>query len=379
MRLQTVICGSRVLHGRIVSRQTLRLGQGLVGSRPVYRLINIQTVGCLALVALFAGCGSEQSPGPRQAPAPAKPAVEVMETPVPVATEPALEPVAASDPLSLDTAPLATGGVVVEESVDDILAKLNAIKLEDDGGKSLGDPDKVVALMHEGNALISAGRPDAALARYKEALEFAEDGEDSEVFFNMGIAYKAKGELAKAAAEYERALELTPQYAEALNNLGNIRKDQKKYDEAIAHLESSIKVFPGNPKTHNNLGTVYGMKGNVNKAALYFAKAVRLKPSYIDARQNLGQAYQEQGRLDVAEKEFGEVLQITRGMMLRQKKRLEAARVMVDQAKKPGSPLTFEQRNNAGGELDAAEQASRMANAKYQRSLKLLQSVRVRR
>jgi tetratricopeptide (TPR) repeat protein len=281
--------------------------------------------------------------------------------------------------LSLDTAPLATGGVVVEESVDDILAKLNAIKLEDDGGKSLGDPDKVVALMHEGNALISAGRPDAALARYKEALEFAEDGEDSEVFFNMGIAYKAKGELAKAAAEYERALELTPQYAEALNNLGNIRKDQKKYDEAIAHLESSIKVFPGNPKTHNNLGTVYGMKGNVNKAALYFAKAVRLKPSYIDARQNLGQAYQEQGRLDVAEKEFGEVLQITRGMMLRQKKRLEAARVMVDQAKKPGSPLTFEQRNNAGGELDAAEQASRMANAKYQRSLKLLQSVRVRR
>ncbi len=76
--------------------------------------------------------------------------------------------------------------------------------------------------------MISAGRPDAALARYNEALEFAEDGEDSEVFFNMGIAYKAKGELAKAAAEYERALELTPQYAEALNNLGNIRKDQKK-------------------------------------------------------------------------------------------------------------------------------------------------------
>ena len=357
----------------------MRLGRSLVGFQLVCISKKRKTIACIALVALFAGCGSEQSPDPRQAPGPAKPAVEVMETPVPVATEPALEPVTASDPLSLDTAPLATGGVVVEESVDDILAKLNAIKLEDDGGKSLGDPDKVVALMHEGNALISAGRPDAALASYKEALEFAEDGEDSEVFFNMGIAYKAKGELAKAAAEYERALELTPQYAEALNNLGNIRKDQKKYDEAIAHLESSIKVFPGNPKTHNNLGTVYGMKGNVNKAALYFAKAVRLEPSYIDARQNLGQAYQEQGRLDVAEKEFGEVLQITRGIMLRQKKRLEAARVMVDQAKKPGSPLTFEQRNNAGGELDAAEQASRMANAKYQRSLKLLQSVRLMR
>ena len=67
---------------------------------------------------------------------------------MPVATEPALEPVAASDPLSLDTAPLATGGADGEESVDDILAELNAIKLEGDGGKSLGDPDKVVALIH---------------------------------------------------------------------------------------------------------------------------------------------------------------------------------------------------------------------------------------
>jgi len=373
MLLQTVICGSRVLHGRIVSRQTLRLGQGLVGSRPVYRLINIQTVGCLALVALFAGCGSEQSPDPHQAPAPAKPAVEVIETPVPVATEPALEPVAASDPLSLDTVPLATGGVDVEESVDDILAKLNAIKLEGDGGKSLGDPDKVVALMHEGNALISAGRPDAALARYKEALEFAEDGEDSEVFFNMGIAYKAKGELAKAAAEYERALELTPQYAEALNNLGNIRKDQKKYDEAIAHLESSIKVFPGNPKTHNNLGTVYGMKGNVNKAALYFAKAVHLQPTYFEARQNLGIAYMQQGRLDVAEKELSEALKMAMGGMAYEEQRLAAAKVALSSAKTPAK------KNAAQNEISAARQAVKLAAGKYQRGMSFLKTVRAKR
>jgi len=279
-------------------------------------------------------CGAVARPKP--VPAPAKPAVEVPATPVPVATEPALESVAASDPLSLDTAPLADSGADGEESVDDILAELNAIKLEGDGGKSLGDPDKVVALMHEGNVLISAGRPDAALARYNEALEFAEDGEDSEVFFNMGIAYKAKGELAKAAAEYERALELTPQYAEALNNLGNIRKDQKKYDEAIAHLESSIKVFPGNPKTHNNLGTVYAIKGDVNKAALYFAKAAHLQPTYFEARQNLGIAYMQQGRLDVAEKELSEALKMAMGGMAYEKQRPAAAKAALSTVKNSG-------------------------------------------
>jgi Flp pilus assembly protein TadD len=373
MRLQTVIRGSRVLHGTIVSRQMLRLGQGLVGSRSVFRLINRQTVGCLALAALFAGCGAEQSPDPSPSAAPAKPAVEVPATPVPVATEPALEPVAASDPLSLDTAPLATGGADGEESVDDILAELNAIKLEGDGGKSLGDPDKVVALMHEGNVLISAGRPDAALARYNEALEFAEDGEDSEVFFNMGIAYKAKGELAKAAAEYERALELTPQYAEALNNLGNIRKDQKKYDEAIAHLESSIKVFPGNPKTHNNLGTVYAMKGDVNKAELYFAKAVHLQPTYFEARQNLGIAYMQQGRLDVAEKELSEALKMAMGGMAYEKQRLAAAKAALSTAKTPA------EKNAAQDEISAAKQAGKLAAGKYQRGMSFLQNVRAKR
>ena len=164
----------------------LRLGQGLVAFRPVFGFQNNHVAGCVALAVLLAGCGAEQSS------APAKPSVEVPAVPVPepVATEP--EPVAASDPLSLDAAPLAIGGTDGEESVDDILAELNAINLEGEGGKSLGDPDKVVALMHDGNAMLSGGQPDAALAKYNEALKFAEDGEDSEVFFNMGIAYRAK-------------------------------------------------------------------------------------------------------------------------------------------------------------------------------------------
>ena len=352
--------------------------------QPVFNSKKIKAAGCIALAVLLGGCGSEQSVQQSDQASDTISASPVTESPaIPAPKSAATGPVAVNDSLSLeptlDAAPPSFTDTDSEESVDDILAELNAIKLEGESDNPLIDPDKVMALMSEGNALISNGNADAALVKYNEALKFAENGEDPEVFYNMGIAYKVKGEIDKAAAEYERALELAPKYAEALNNLGNIRKDQKQYDEAIRCLELSIEVFPDNPNTYNNLGTVFAMKGNVNKAAVYFIKAVRLQPSYIDARQNLGLAYQQQGRLDVAEKEFSEALQMTMGMKLREEKRLEAARVMVDQAKKPGSPLTFEQRNRAGGELDAAEQASRMVNAKYQRSLKLLQNVRARR
>ena len=70
---------------------------------------------------------------------------------------------------------------------------------------------------------------------------------------------------------------------------------------------------------------------------------------------------------------------MTKSIMLREEKWLEAAKLMMDQAKKPGSPLTYEQRNEAAGKLDAAEQAIRVANAKYQRSLSLFQNILVRR
>jgi len=379
----------------------LRFGQGLVDFQPVLRFQPLQAASYVVLAVLLAGCSSEQQTQESISSldaASTNHTVEVPATPVAEleqvqptaptaesAPESAIEPAPVSDPLSLtkeptlDADPPAVTAADEIESVDDILAELNAIKLDGEGGNTLGDPDKVVELMHKGNALISDGQPDAALAKYNDALKFAEKGGDSEVFYNMGIAYKAKGELDKAAAEYRRALELTPKYAEALNNLGNILKDQKKYDEAIRHFESSIRIFPDNPNTHNNLGTAYAIKGDVNRAAVCFAKAVRLQPSYIDARQNLGLAYMQQDRLDVAEKEFSEAFQMARGVMLYEEKRLETARKMKDQAETPGSPLTYQQRNKAGGELDAAEQATGMANAKYQRSLRLLQNVRARR
>jgi len=286
--------------------------------------------------------------------------------------EPVPRPVVANDPLSLDATP-PVSGADREESVDDILAELNAIKLDGEEGNQLGDPDKVVALMHEGNALLSAGQPDAALAKYNEALQFAEAEGDPDVFFNRGIAYKAKGEIDNAIAEYRRALELVPDYAEAHNNLGNLLKDQKKFDEAILHFESSIKIFPDNPSTYNNLGTVYAMKGDVNKAAVYFAKAVRIQPTYFDARQNLGNAYMLQGRLDAAEKELSEAVKMAKGGMAYEQQRLAVAKAALGTAKTPA------EQNAAGDEISAAEQAGKVAAGKYQRGMRLLQAVQAKR
>ena len=291
----------------------------------------------------------------------------------PIAVDPPVEPVG-TDPLSLEpslepTDPEVAGGDG-EESVDDILKQLNAIKLDDDPNTTLGDPDKVVALLAEGNELINAGNPDGALAKYQEASKYADGEGDPDVFFNMGIAYKAKGEFDKAIVEYKKALELAPEYSEAHNNLGNLLKDQKRFDEAILHYEASIKIFPDNPNTHNNLGTVYAMKKVVNKAAVYFAKAVRIQPTYFDARQNLGLAYMQQGRLDAAERELGEAVKMAMGGLAYEQERLKAAQIRLAEAATP------EARQSAQSEVAAAQKAGQNAGRKYHRGMGLLKRVR---
>ena len=269
------------------------------------------------------------------------------------------------------TDPGVTGGDG-EESVGDILKQLNAIKLDDDPTTKLGDPDKVVNLMEEGNTLVQKGDPAGALAKYREALEFADGEGDPDVFFNMGIAHKARGETDRAIAAYEKAIQLAPEYSEAHNNLGNLLKDQKRFAEAIQHYEASIKIFPDNPNTHNNLGTVHAMLGDIGKAETYFAKAVGIQPTYYDARQNLGIAYMQQGKMDEAEKELGEAVKVAEGGMHFERLRIQNAQNQLAKATKP------EERQAAQNEIAAAQKAGQIASKKYFRGKGLLNNVRVK-
>ena len=193
------------------------------------------------------GCGSEQSPDQLVSTAKLNGTNQSAQVTILNESEVSLDPVVSFKPdansdsllqeVPLD--PLASTETE-EESVDDILKQLNSIKLEDGSGINLGDPDKVADLLREGNDLINAGNADGALGKYREALKYADGNDDPDVRFNMGIAYKAKGEAEKAIAEYRKALELAPEYSEAHNNLGNLLKDQKNFDE---QMNSSKSLF----------------------------------------------------------------------------------------------------------------------------------------
>ena len=92
---------------------------------------------------------------------------------------------------------------------------------------------------------------------------------------------------------------------ERLQPLAVFLYDHQRYDEAIAQYEHAIQLTPDNAPLYLNLGAVYSDKGEQHfpDAEQMYRKSIALDPSY-GAYANLGYLYlQEQKYADAADTE----------------------------------------------------------------------------
>jgi len=139
---------------------------------------------------------------------------------------------------------------------------------------------------------------EAAASLIGQAIE--RNGSEPTYHYNLGSALKAQGRAAEAAASFERALALRPNYAEALNNLGNLQREAGRLDEAAALYQKALNFRPDLPELHNNLGGIHDQAGRLDEAAACFRRALAAKPDFVPAQYNLGKVLQAQGLLDEA-------------------------------------------------------------------------------
>jgi hypothetical protein len=92
----------------------------------------------------------------------------------------------------------------------------------------------------------------------------------------------------EAIAEYRRAIELAPQFAEAYSNLGTALRDSCETDAAIYAYERAIEMRPDLAEAFNNLAIALRDKGQFEEALRNCRQALSLKPDYADAQSNLG-------------------------------------------------------------------------------------------
>ena len=142
------------------------------------------------------------------------------------------------------------------------------------------------------------GQINASIKDYEKAVTLKPDY--AEAYYNLGITFRELGQLEAALKSYEKALAIKHEYPEAHNNLGSVLLDLGSLDSATDHFEWALAFKPNYPEAHNNLGVVERKLEKLDKAIKSFNKAIDIQPNYVQAHSNLGNILQDIGQLDAA-------------------------------------------------------------------------------
>src|ERR1035438_9112984 len=115
--------------------------------------------------------------------------------------------------------------------------------------------------------LLESHNPEAlALAQKEFEGELALNAEDAAAEFQIGQILDAGGRRDEALGRFQKALELSPDFAEAALAVGRIRVQAKQYAEAIPLLERVVAIQPRNETAHYSLMLAYRNSGQMDRA-----------------------------------------------------------------------------------------------------------------
>ena len=159
------------------------------------------------------------------------------------------------------------------------------------------------------------GQHQEAVGDCTRAIELAEETEDSlegysahEVLNNRGVAYLNLRELDEALEDFEAAIELEPEYAEAYANRGRIHLDREDYELAIEDLDRAIEIAEELTEAYGNRGLAYQYLGDDEKALADFTRAIEIDNN-PQAYYNRAALQYTLGRFDEAYADYNLVLQ----------------------------------------------------------------------
>ena len=127
--------------------------------------------------------------------------------------------------------------------------------------------------------------------------------------YNLGNLYDRQGHPAAAIREYQAALRIEPNYADAENNLGGVLLRQHRFGEAIAHYRAAVRI---NTDFLNcvNLANALADAGRLPEAETAYQQALQLNPRFAQAHVNFGMALQARGKAADAMTQFQAALEL---------------------------------------------------------------------
>lgn len=160
------------------------------------------------------------------------------------------------------------------------------------------NPENVPALSLRGQALLARKRYQDAASAFGAAL--ARNPSVAINRFDLGSALAGAGETAKAEAEWEKAIELEPHFAEPRASLIAAHRSRGDAAGALALAKAAAASGAESAELSFEIGLTYAATSDLGAAERWFESALRLRPGYVQALANLGRIAYEKGRADEA-------------------------------------------------------------------------------
>jgi tetratricopeptide (TPR) repeat protein len=145
-----------------------------------------------------------------------------------------------------------------------------------------------------GYLCVDRGELDKAIAHFEAALEIRSrkldphyDVGSAFVQMNLADALARKGQPDEALVHYEEAIRLQPNYADAYYNRGNVLFAKGRIDEAIADWEKTLQIQPNDADAHTCMGNAFLRQGSPKEAIAHYEEAMALAPGDPHSRNNI--------------------------------------------------------------------------------------------
>ena len=131
---------------------------------------------------------------------------------------------------------------------------------------------------------------------------------DSELHYQLGNALYDQGRRDEAAASYQKAIEIKPDYVKALVNLGVVLNESSKSEEALVSFEEAQALAPSDITVLCNKGQALYALQRYSEAIGLYQKSMELEPDTQLPYYLLGVAFADAGIYREAIREWEKVV-----------------------------------------------------------------------
>jgi tetratricopeptide (TPR) repeat protein len=190
----------------------------------------------------------------------------------------------------------------------------------------------------EGERLMILGLQAGANADTKLQLDYYEKlaaayPRDERAHFLLGGAHFGQQNFAKAIAEYEKSVEIAPDYAPAYNLLGYARRANGQYDQAEKAFKTYIALIPNDPNPYDSYAELLMKMGRFDESIAMYRKALAVDSHFAASRFGIASNLMFQGKHAEARSEAWKLHQAARNDGERRTALFGAAVIYADEGK----------------------------------------------